>query len=321
MGYIFIMREVDLRQVDLNLLVALDALLHERNVTRAAARLGMSQPAASRALGRLRALFSDALLVDGPKGYMLSARAEEVRPALRQALAGIGALLEANSFDPAGATGSVRLLMTDLHAAVLAPHLLARLAVEAPGLDLDILPPGPTLMDALESDAADAVVGVIDEAPAGIRRRKLLDDHFVTFMRKGHPAAAEELTLERYLALDHIVVSITGRGAAPVDELLAAMGRSRRVRVRVPNFFAAVEIAADSDLVMTLPASLAQTAAGAARFIMLPPPVDPGRFALSLVWHARHQDAPRHVWLRRLIVAVAQPFAVADGPATALTGE
>lgn len=306
---------MDLRRIDLNLLVALDALLAERNVTRAAARLGISQPAASRALGRLRAQFSDALLVDGPGGYLLSARAEELRPALRRTLAAIGTILESNAFDPAVATGSVRLVMTDLHAAVLAPRLLSRLAVEAPALDLDIVPPGSSPIEALENDAADGVVGVIDEAPAGIRRRKLLDDRFVTFMRKAHPAAGRKLTLDRYLGLDHIVVSITGRGPAPMDDLLSGMGLSRRVRVRVPNFFAAVEIAASSDLVMTLPASLAGTAAGGERFVMRPPPVDPGRFALSLLWHARHQDAPRHVWLRRLVVAAAQSFVAADGSA------
>ena len=306
------MRETDLRRVDLNLLVALDALLEEKNVTRAAQRLGMSQPAASRALGRLRALFSDALLVDGPCGYRLSARAEELWPALRKTLAGIGEMLEASPFDPAAATGRVRLLMTDLHAAVLAPRLLSRLTAEAPALDLDILPPGPTLMEILERDTADAVVGVIDEAPAGVQRRKLLEDRFVTLMRTGHPVAGRELTLESYLALDHIVVSITGAGPAPVDELLSTLGRSRRVRVRVPNFFAAMEIAAGSDLVMTLPASLARTAIGANRFVMLRPPVDPGSITLSLAWHARHQDAPRHAWLRRTIVAAAAEIAVSD---------
>ncbi|MFN4088667.1 MAG: LysR family transcriptional regulator [Alphaproteobacteria bacterium] len=314
------MREVDFRRIDLNLLVALNALLEERNVTRAAARLGMSQPAASRALARLRAMFSDALLVDGPGGYLLSSRAEELRPALRQMLAGIGGMLAATPFDPAEATGSLRLLMTDLHAAVLAPRLLSRLAIEAPALDLDILPPRRALMEALESDAADAVVGVIDEAPAGIRRRTLFDDRFVTFMRAGHPAAGRNLALDDYLALDHIVVSITGTGRAPVDELLSAMARSRRVRVRVPNFFAAMEIAAGSDLVVTLPASLARTAACAARFLMLPPPVDPGRIAVGLLWHARHQNAPRHVWLRRLIVAAAQPFAAAADAGQERTG-
>lgn len=299
------MHEVNFRSVDLNLLVALEALLEERNVTRAAARLGMSQPAASRALGRLRALFSDALLVDGPGGYVLSARAGEIRPALRRTLAGIGEMLEASPFDPAGATGRIRLLMPDLHAAVLGPPLLARLAVEAPRLDLDILAPGPTVIEALERDAVDAVVGVIDEVRTGVRRRGLFNEGFVTLMRSDHPAAGRKLTLARYLRLDHIVVSVTGVGPAPVDEMLAAMGRKRRVKVSVPNFFAAVEIAARSDLVMTLPESLARTAAGIGRFLALPPPVDPGPFTLSLVWHARHQDAPRHIWLRRMIVGAA----------------
>lgn len=157
----------------------------------------------------------------------------------------------------------------------------------------------------MESDAVGAVEGVVDEAPAGIRRRKLYDETLVTLMRDGHPATARRLTLESYLALEHIVVSVTGVGPAPVDEVLAAIGRTRRVRVRAPNFFSAVEIAARSDLVMTLPASLAQAAAGMSRFVAVPPPVDLGRFALSLMWHARHQDAPRHVWLRSIIVTAA----------------
>lgn len=301
------MRKVDLRRVDLNLLVALDALLEERSVTRASLRLGLSQPAMSRALARLRALFSDTLLVDGSRGYMLSGRAEELRPLLRQTLAGIGAMLDASPFDPSQASGSVRLVMTDLHAAVLAPRLLAQLYKEAPGVNLDILPPTPEILEMLGDDRTDAIVGAIEDAPSGIHRRKLFDDRYVTLMRTGHPAASRNLTLEAYLALDHMVVSITGTGAAPIDVLLSGMGRSRKVKVRVPNFFAAMEIAASSDLVMTLPESLAHMAAGGARLVVLPPPVDPGNIALNLLWHARYQDAPRHVWLRNLIVAVVQP--------------
>lgn len=310
------MRESDLRRVDLNLLVVLEALLDARSVTRAAERLGMSQPAASRALGRLRALFADALLVDGPGGYILSARAEAIRPALRRTLAGIGEVLETSPFDPAAATGHLRLLMPDLPAAALVPHLLTRLAAEAPALDLDIMAPGARVIEALENDVAEAMVGVIDDAPAGIRRRSLYEDGFVTLMRSGHPAAGGKLTLDRYLGLHHMVVSVTGVGPAPVDEVLAGMGCTRRVKVRVPNFFAAVEIAARSDLVMTLPTSLALTAAGMGRFAALPPPLDLGRFAMSLVWHARHQDSPRHVWLRRVIVSAATEMAGAGDPHT-----
>lgn len=299
------MRKVDLRRIDLNLLVALQALLEERNVTRAAQRLGMSQPAASRALGRLRALFSDALLVDAPGGYVLSARANEIRPHLQRILAGVGDMLEANAFDPATATGHIRLLMPDLQAAVLAPHLLARLAREAPLLDLDIAAPGANGFEMLEHGGAEAMVALIDDAPAGIQRRRLYDEELVTLMRAQHPALARKLTLERFLTLEHIVVSVTGVGAAPVDEALARLGQTRRVKLRVPNFFAAVEIAARSDLVMTLPASLARSTATMERFVSLAPPLDLGTFTMSLAWHARQQDAPRHIWLRRAIVAAA----------------
>ncbi|WP_274425293.1 LysR family transcriptional regulator [Chelativorans sp. YIM 93263] len=297
------MREVNLRNADLNLLVVLDALLDERSVTRAATRLGMSQPAASRALARLRVLFSDALLVDGPGGYLLTARAEEMRPLLRNTLAGVNELLDGRAFDPRQAAGSVRLLMLDLEAAVLGPRLIASLAQQAPAVDLEVVPPGVRPLDALEADAVDALIGVVDDAPAGIRKRKLYQDEFATLMRAEHPAAGRKLTLERFLELEHVVVSITGTGRAWVDEILARSGRQRRVKVRVPSFFAAVEIAARSDLVMTLPSSLARTAADMRRFVMAPPPLDLGSVVMSLVWHARHQDAPRHVWLRRTIVA------------------
>lgn len=303
------MREVDLRRIDLNLLVALEALLDEKSVTRAARRLGMSQPAASRALGRLRALFSDALLVDGPGGYLLSARAEELRPTLRRTLAGVGAMLEANAFDPATATGRIRLLMPDLQAATLAPHLLTRFACEAPSLDLDIVAPSTNVIEMLEHGAADAMVGLIDDASAGIQRRSLYDEELVTLLRVHHPALARKMTLDRFLKLEHIVVSVTGDGPAPIDEVLARMGRTRRVKLRVPNFFAAVEIAARSDLIMTLPTSLARAAANMRRFVSLPPPLNLGGFTMSLAWHARQQDAPRHIWLRRAIVAAATDMA------------
>jgi DNA-binding transcriptional LysR family regulator len=311
MVYMVNMHQVDLRRVDLNLLVALEALLDEKNVTRAAHRLGMSQPAASRALGRLRALFSDALLVDGPGGYLLSSRAEELRPVLRRILTGVGEMLKANTFNPGTATGRIRLLTPDLQAAVLAPHLLARLAREAPSVDIDIAAPGANGFEALENGVADAMVALVEDAPAGIHRRRLYDEELVTLMRAHHPALAAPLTLDRFLALDHIVVSVTGVGPAPVDEALARMGRTRRVKLRVPNFFAAVEIAARSDLIMTLPSSLARAAANMRRFVSLPPPLDLGTFTMSLAWHARQQDAPRHVWLRRAIVSAAMDMSSA----------
>jgi len=297
------MREVDLRSADLNLLVVLDALLEERNVTRASLRLGMSQPATSRALARLRAMFSDSLLVDGPGGYLLTARAEQLRPLLRSVLADARQMLDAPTFDPRAATGTVRLLMLDLEAAVLTPRLIGVLAERAPLLGVEVKPPGAEPLDVLAAGEADAVIGVIDEAPAGIRKRTLYADEFATIMRTGHPAAGEPLSLAQFLELEHIVVSITGMGRAWIDEVLGRQGLQRRVKVRVPSFFAALEIAAQSDLVMTLPHRLVETAAGMGRFAVARPPLDAGRVVMSLAWHARNQDDPRHSWLRKAIVA------------------
>jgi DNA-binding transcriptional LysR family regulator len=203
--------------------------------------------------------------------------------------------------------------MPDLQAAVLAPHLLAHLAREAPSLDVDIVSPGTNGIEVLQQGGADAMVALIDEAPAGIHRRGLYDEELVTLMRAKHPARTGKFTLERFLALEHIVVSVTGAGLAPVDEALARMGRTRRVKLRVPNFFAAVEIAARSDLIMTLPASLARAAASMRRLVSLPPPLALGRFTMSLAWHARQQEAPRHIWLRRAIVAAATEMSSVAG--------
>ena len=224
---------------------------------------------------------------------------------MRSLLAEAGALLAAAEFDPASAGGRLRLMMPDLLSATLAPPLLARLAREAPGIALDVLPPEHALAAALENDVADAAVGLIDEAPAGIRQRALFGDRFLTLLRPGHPTASDALTIERFLGLRHVLVSVTGVGPAPVDVALARLGHTRTVASRVPSFLAAVEIVASTDLVVTLPASLARQVALSGRLVAVEPPIDLGSFTMSLVWHARRQDEPRHVWLRGLVVAAA----------------
>jgi len=308
-----IMHQVNLRGIDLNLLTVLEALLSELNVTRAARRLGMSQPAVSRALARLRTMFDDDLLADGTGGYVLSARAQEILPVLRRTLESVGEMLEKQVFEPASATGRLRLITPDLYAAVMAPPLLEIISREAPGVDLEFVAPDPRSLERLEGDGIEAVLGVIDEAPPGIQRRRLFDDGYVTLLRAGHPVAEGALTLERFVSLEHIAISVTGAGSTPIDDILAAIGLTRRVKVLVPNFLAAVEIAARSDVIMTLPESLARSAAGMNRFVMRPPPIERGRVTLNMFWHARHQKSPAHVWLRNVIVRAA---ARVDAPVT-----
>ncbi|MEQ8292772.1 MAG: LysR family transcriptional regulator [Roseovarius sp.] len=300
------MHELELRNVDLNLLVMLGVLLEERSVTRAAGRLNMSQPAVSRALGRLRMAFADPLLVEDRGGYCLSARAEDIQPRLKRLLADAGDLMSAREFVPADAVGTIRLLMPDLEATTLAPSLLARLQAEAPALDLEIHPLAGPVFEALGSDTADALIGVIGDAPSGIHARALYDDRYVTLMRRDHPARGLDLTLERYLDLGHIAVSVAGTGRSAVDEALAELGQTRRVQVRVPSFLAALEIAARSDLLLTIPSSLARTEAARDRLDARPPPLPLAGFTMRLLWHARHQESPRHIWLRNMIVEVAK---------------
>lgn len=301
-----IMHEKNLRGVDLNLLVVLEALLAERNVTRAAARLGLSQPATSRALGRLRALLGDRLLAEGPGGYSLTPRAAALEPVLKGALAEIAGMLDARPFDPATAKGRIRLMTPDLHTARLLSHLLVQVAEAAPGLDIEVPPLREDPLSALENDRIDAVIGVIDEARSGLQRRALFDDRYVCLLRSDHPVAGQGLTMERFLAADHIVVAISDLGPTAVDDVLARRGASRRVRVRVPSFLAAVDTVSRSDLVMTLPAMLARTVADPGRFVVLPPPLDLPGFTMSLIWHKRYQDDPSHIWLRDSIVAAGK---------------
>lgn len=302
--YILTMHQRNLRSVDLNLLVVLDALLAARNVTRAAEALGLSQPATSRALGRLRALLGDKLLVEGAGGYSLTPRAIALEPVLKSVLAEISGMLDARPFDPATAQGRIRLMTPDLHTAGLLSPLLAQIAEAAPGLDMEIPPLQEDPLSALENDRIDAVIGVIDTEKSGIQRRALFDDRYMCLLRADHVMARRGLSMDHFLTLDHVAVAIADVGPTPVDDALAGRGLARRVRVRVPSFLAAMDMVSRSDLVMTLPETLARTA-DAKRFAVLPPPLDLPGFTMSLLWHKRYQDAPSHIWLREAIVKAA----------------
>jgi DNA-binding transcriptional LysR family regulator len=305
-----VMREVDLHRVDLNLLVTTRELLERKSVTHAARGLGISQPAASRALARSRHLFGDSLLVDGPGGYALSERGEALLPLLRKVLGDIGCILQPSTFDPRTAQGNVRLFMPDLHAALLMPHLLEAFTQSAPGIDLEVRALGTDTIRDLEEGHGDAAVGLIDEDAPGLRRRRLYDEQLTTFMRRGHPAACNKLTLSLYLELEHVTASVIGIGATPIDEALARIGRSRRVRTTAPNFLAAMEIVARTNLITTLPESLLSIETAIGRFVTQKPPLKLDRFPISLVWHARHQESPRHIWVRQGVVAAAAQAAL-----------
>lgn len=301
------MREVNLAGIDLNLLVALDALLAERSVTRAADRVGLSQPAMSRALGRLRALFGDALLVRSSAGLVPTPRAEALEPRLRHLLSEVGQIVRPPGFDPATLTGTARIAMPDYLSVLLLPALLRRLEREAPGLDVALVPARGSTPAELESGELDLAVGNFPKVPAGFYGSVLLTDGFACVMRRGHPALREPLTLDRYSVLRHALITVRDdRSPGPVDEALEPLGLTRRIAVRVPNFLAAPMIVAETDLIITLPRQLAHWLAGRAALEVVEPPLDLGRFTIRTLWHERRREDAEHAWLRATLATASE---------------
>ncbi len=234
--------------IDLNLLTSLDALLEERSVTRAAGRLGLTQPAVSHSLRRLRDLLGDELLVRTPQGMRPTPRALELRPAVRAALDAAEAVLQAApAFDPRQAERRFTVAVHDQAAFQLMPQLVERMTREAPGVRIDV---PPMLADRFTDELAgelDLAIGVFFDSPAGIREEHLWREEFVCVVRRGSPAARGRFDLRRYVSLPHIVVTPRGGPGSAVDDALAATGKRRTVVMTTPHFLLAPQIVATTD--------------------------------------------------------------------------
>ena len=295
--------------IDLNLLTSLDALLDERNVTRAARRLGVTQPAVSHNLRRLRELLGDPLLVRTPRGMQTTPRAAELRPFVRAALDAAQAVLQpAPGFDPATAGRTFVLTMADQAAFQLLPPLIERIAAAAPGVVLQLRPPPADVSAALAEGELELAIGVFRDSPAGIRGELLWTESFACVVRRTGPGARAPLDLARYLERSHLLVAPRGRPGSVVDDLLAQTGRQRRIAVVVPHFLVAPAIIATSDLVWTAPAGLARALAAHYPLAVRPPPLALPGFAMSMRWHLRLDRDPGLLWLRDLLRAVAAEF-------------
>ncbi|MEZ4241437.1 MAG: LysR family transcriptional regulator [Myxococcota bacterium] len=295
------MIEKHLAEVDLNLLVVLDVLLEERSVTRAATRLGRTQPAVSRSLGRLRSLLGDPLLVREGGGLVPTPRAAALAAPVRALLQDVVAqVLASDDFDPARAARRFTVATTDYVERVLLPRPLARIAREAPGCQI-VLTHAPDPL-AVAGDV-DLLFTPLFAPGRQVRIRPLVDDTFVCVVRSDHPCLAQPagLDLEAYLALPHLLVAPRGNPGSIVDDELAALGRTRHVAVQVPTFLSAPALVAASDLVWTLPQHLARALAAEARLATVPTPLPVPGFTVHLAWHERWQHDPGHAWLRRLL--------------------
>lgn len=302
----------NLRRLDLNLLLTLDALLAEHSVTRAAQRLGFSQPAISVHLGKLRQVFGDPLLIAGPRGMRPTARAESLRAPLREALEALErAVAPARAFDPAEATVTWRIAAADYAESAILLPALPRLRAAAPGTRVAVLPmaPGRVARQA-EQGEIDLLFHTSEGAPAGLRRRLLFSERYVLAGRADHPKLRRRPTRAQFCALEHVIVSPGGGGFVGVtDEALAKAGATRRVVLSVPHFLFMMSVLASTDLVAMLPARLAARAGGALRVVEAPVEV-PG-YEMAMLWHERSHRDPAQVWLRETIAAAAQSSASA----------
>lgn len=289
-----------LRRLDLNLLLTLDVLLAEQNVTRAAARLHYSQPSISMHLARLREVLGDPLLLPGPRGMRPTARAEALREPLRLALAALEqAVAPAAPFDPAAASQTWKVAATDYSESTVLLPALPALRTQAPGTRLAIVELNPArLARQAEQGDIDLAFHTTDGAPPGLRRRALFTERYVLAGRTGHPHLRRRPTPARFCALEHVIVSPDGGGFHGVtDDALAAVGLTRRVALSVPHFLFVRAVLESTDLVAMLPERLLR----GSTLRTVAPPVDVPGYEMSMLWHERVHRDPAHQWLRETI--------------------
>lgn len=291
---------------DLNLITAFQALMAERNVTRAARRVGLTQPAMSAALARLRRATGDELFIRSPRGLAPTPRALDLTHAFRQVLETIDAALDiAPGFDPGAATARVTLALSEHPAHRLLPGLGRRLATAAPGIDLRVLgfQGRDEAIRLLDDAVADLAVGVPPGPEARILSRPLFVEPFVCIARKGGPAEAALADLTAFLEARHLLVSPEGDGFGLVDQALQARGLRRRIGLMLPQMYAVPAIVAETDLVATVMAGVVTD--GWPDLVAAPPPLPLPSVPFHLLWHRRADDHPACRWLRQQVVEVA----------------
>jgi len=297
---------MDIRGVDLNLLKAFDALMSERAVTRAAGRIGLSQPAMSHALSRLRSLFADDLFVRTQTGMEPTAHAREIAPLVSAAIEHIEAALNLGvGFDPAKSAGIFTAGMAEYAEVALVGRLARAFAEQAPRATLRLLPlNGADAADQLERGMIDVAVAHLRALPTPIESQTLLRDPFVVIMRKGHPLAAEPLSIEAYAGQSHILVSPRGDTSGAIDRILVDFGLRRRISLLVATYLALPAALAAADLVATVPRRTARQIAATAEIEILPLPIDLS-MTVSMAWHRRAASDPAQAWFRALLIDAA----------------
>jgi len=298
--------------LDLNLLRVFDAVMTEQNLTRAANRLAMTQPAVSNAVKRLRDALNDELLIRTAHGVKPTARAESLWPAVRRALADLEEAVAPQSFELAKAHATFRMAMADATAALLLPHLVRLIEKEAPGIDIRMVPlttrePRPMLLRGDIDLAIGFFPGVVAQLQGGtetpIRHERLYSGQYICVMRNDHPLAKDPLSLDAYCSANHLLVSFSGRARGLVDDALTSIGRSRRILLTVNQFFTAGKVVAASNLLMVLPRHLIAATGMTEMLIAKELPFPMPEVHIDMLWHERDARSPGHRWLRDQLVS------------------
>lgn len=298
---------LNLQNIDLNLLVALDLLLDERSVTRAATRARVTQSAMSHTLRRLRAHFDDPLLVRAGGEMQPTILAERLVHPVKVALSAVReALTPEPPFEPLTSRREFTIASTDFVETVVLPPLLNRISEEAPHVNLRVVPlQGRRVTQRLETGDVDVAISIAQDLDEGqARRRLLLRQEFACVVRRGHPSVGEELDLDTFVRLPHLLIAPRGRGKGAVDVVLEDRGLSRRVAVRTASFLLAPWIVSSSDMVLTAPRGLCEATAELFSLDVHDPPLPVPGFEIYLGWHERTHESASHKWLRALLVDV-----------------
>jgi DNA-binding transcriptional LysR family regulator len=291
---------------DLNLLIVFDAVMQERSVTRAGSRIGLSQPAMSHALNRLRYMLKDDLFVRTPDGMAPTPRAEALAQPLRNALNEMQLALEPAAFDPAASDRRFALAVNNYAAVVLTPPLVAAVAAAAPAVRLDLRPSGTLdIAERLDRGDLDLMLGGVERLGERFATAPLLEDPFVMVMRRGHPASKRNLSAAAFADLPHLEISSSLEDTGFIDEWLTGRGLARRIALRAP-YLSAAAILVQSDLVATLSRRIAQELVRNHPLQFCKPPFESPRVVTTMLWHRRLDRHPAHRWLREIIVSVTK---------------
>lgn len=301
---------MNLAGLDLNLLLVFDAVITERNATRAGRKIGMSQPAVSNALNRLRHMMKDDLFVRGPEGMRPTARALELEMPIRRALSEIEEALDPVSFDPTRAERTFTIATADYVAMTLLPYIAGYIMDEAPGVNVHTIPIEGRLFEKLDHQEADYGLMPLSDIPDRFGRLNISSDHFVCMMRKDHPLAAykDSIPPEEYAAARHVLVSPRGDAHGFVDDQLADLGLKRRIVMMVNNFGSAPMLVASSDMIVTMPSRVAEKCTDFFDLHIVPSPISPPSHMIGgvLVWHKRLTNHPAHTWFRNLMLRAGE---------------